>query len=58
MAKESLVRRVCNEDKSLASSGIQVALVEKLGEKKTNIKRHTIILLIDFHRLRSEHIEN
>ena len=33
MAKESLVRRVCNEDKSLASSGIQVTLVEKLGEK-------------------------
>ena len=57
MAKESLVRRVCNEDKSLASSGIQVALVEKLGEKKQT-SNDTQLCLIDFHRLRSEHIEN
>jgi len=32
VAKESLVRRVCNEDKSLASSGIQVALVENINK--------------------------
>ena len=37
MAKESLVQRVCKEDKSLASSGIQVDLIEKLG--------HTVLLL-------------
>jgi hypothetical protein len=31
VAKESLVHRVCKEDKSLASSGLQVNLVETLG---------------------------
>lgn len=31
MAKESLVHRVCKEDNSLASSGLQVNLVETLG---------------------------
>ena len=31
VAKESLVHRVCKMDKSLASSGIQVDLVETLG---------------------------
>ena len=36
VAKESLVQRVCKEDKSLASSGIQVDLIEKLG--------HTVVL--------------
>ena len=51
MAKESLVRRVCNEDKSLASSGIQVALVEKLGEKKQTSNDTQLLYLIDFHRL-------
>ena len=36
LSKESLVHRVCNLDKSLASSGIQVDLIEKLG--------HTVVL--------------
>ena len=31
VAKESLVHRVCKEDKSLASSGLQVGLIETLG---------------------------
>lgn len=30
-SRESLVHRVCKQDKSLASSGIQVSLVENLG---------------------------